>query len=902
MVSKLKRKAEQQKRNAENYQKYKEKVKAQRKARYAPSPQNVVSPRTKKKKDRKHSEYEVRKKRQKEKESKKEKAKEKDRHRQKVKYHSAKKTPTVGINSEDGSPFHNKMQLQRAEKKLKEALPKTPAKGKAVLKKILGGKNVGSTTRRKSLLTEGIIMSKEIKEKAEVGEAVIDDVSSLMQTVKRKRSSSAKVVKNVIAAAIAGPSVLKAGTKRKLSVQFGLSEKKLKLASEHREKIIEGDAECCTNTKNSYYSSPITEETKDFVYRHWTTPGISRNLGTNKRQWKRKRIGPSVYLSHERMIMETTQHEAYLDFKERYPEIKLSERAYGALRPFFVTSPTCKDRETCCCKYHVEIRALFTALREFRRKDKERDKELYPDFPNLSDLTEASMCPKEEGAPYHKMECIERRCPECGVDKIKFTDRELDKSDSAAEVQYEDYVSKKIPAGLDSDGNPKFTTKPVLVIQKVKVGEMIEKLKTKLGPFVYHQFRVSWQHAQLEALKEALPQDEIFLIHDFSENAKLILRIETQSGYFDKTEVSIHVTIIYRHAIEEYDGDKSTPEEPVIVIEEMFVISPGGKEAGPHDADAVHAARVEVHKYLKEEVGCTIKKSHEGTDGAASQYRCCHTHGDISCSCQDFGHDVTRNNYETAHARGLQDAAGGLIKREADMAVIRGKVILQSAKDFYDFCVENLTIPKSGKTRRRIFRYVDQIDRNRGRRFKPVPGIQQHRFVASMGNTGKVVVGKLSCYSCDECLKGNYLKCQNSEYTGKREVIKMKLKNTEAEGIEEQEDEPPTVQDLLYKDAVVALDTDPESDYKLLKVTSKGTVRIRKECECQVSGEKYTPGMTVVKGKYYQPIPGQKLTFKLDTKQAVVHASVVSYITFIKAEKQISLNDEEHQVIMDALA
>ena len=50
---------------------------------------------------------------------------------------------------------------------------------------------------------------------------------------------------------------------------------------------------------------------------------------------------------------------------------------------------------------------------------------------------------------------------------------------------------------------------------------------------------------------------------DFSENYRCTDLKELQSSYFQKTEVSIHVTTIHRHAVLEYDG----VESPEIITE-----------------------------------------------------------------------------------------------------------------------------------------------------------------------------------------------------------------------------------------------------------------------------------------------------------------------------------------------
>jgi hypothetical protein len=57
--------------------------------------------------------------------------------------------------------------------------------------------------------------------------------------------------------------------------------------------------------------------------------------------------------------------------------------------------------------------------------------------------------------------------------------------------------------------------------------------------------------------------------------------------------------------------------------------------------------------------------------------------------------------------KGSQDAAGGSVKHQASMAIIRGTDVIQSAKDFYDFAVKKLeNIKNGGACKRRIFRLV----------------------------------------------------------------------------------------------------------------------------------------------------------------------------------------------------
>ena len=49
--------------------------------------------------------------------------------------------------------------------------------------------------------------------------------------------------------------------------------------------------------------------------------------------------------------------------------------------------------------------------------------------------------------------------------------------------------------------------------------------------------------------------------------------------------------------------------------------------------------------------------------------------GAISTACSTLNYlKLSRNFYETSHAKGPQDAAGGFLKKQADLAVLRGNL------------------------------------------------------------------------------------------------------------------------------------------------------------------------------------------------------------------------------------
>ena len=156
------------------------------------------------------------------------------------------------------------------------------------------------------------------------------------------------------------------------------------------------------------------------------------------------------------------------------------------------------------------------------------------------------------------------------------------------------------------------------------------------------------------------------------------------------TEVSIHVTICVGILFLKKDGIDSSPEIPKLIREQFFVISYDTQ----HDRSFTQYCQKQIFDYLKS-ISSNVTCMHEWTDGCSSQYESRLCMGDVSYNTLGYK-TLIRNCYETSHAEGPQDAAGGFLKNQADIAVFRRKTKIQYAKDFYKFCTDNLQNPKSG--------------------------------------------------------------------------------------------------------------------------------------------------------------------------------------------------------------
>ncbi|CAC5422340.1 unnamed protein product [Mytilus coruscus] len=207
----------------------------------------------------------------------------------------------------------------------------------------------------------------------------------------------------------------------------------------------------------------------------------------------------------------------------------------------------------------------FRAQENLHASNLDLTQENLPVFEHLNDICAETLCDKT--APH--AQCLNRSCKECGVEKLSFHDNELDISRNARDIKWEKFEYTEINVK-----GRKTRTKVMLVSKKTKPGEIFNHFKSLLETFSAHQNRANWQSEQYRNIVQNLPTNHAVCIHDFSENYRCSDRTEIQSAYFQRTEVSIHVTILNRHAILEEDGIGSTLDSPVKVSEQFLVISP----------------------------------------------------------------------------------------------------------------------------------------------------------------------------------------------------------------------------------------------------------------------------------------------------------------------------------------
>ena len=421
----------------------------------------------------------------------------------------------------------------------------------------------------------------------------------------------------------------------------------------------------------------------------------------------------------------------------RYHEdMRLAVTAYQRAHERLHSKCECPDRE--CCPHTGGQRAVMS------------NRNPPPGFPNVvcgraevtrstSGFTASLLCPRRtlesgERADFHELACLDQSCKDCGpLQNLSLCATEVS---NPTPVEWNTYESALV--GVDEDGKNKHRVQ--YVQKRTPVGELLAKLQSALlghtpgespncvctgkfvlktpdgwgigkldgvdgracpflKPYAYHCFMAQHSMDMFNKCKANLPMDHTLLLFDFSENHSLNIPRAIQSLHWIVKQASLLCCVLWRHAYGPVDGVQSTEENPIIIKDYIYLMG----DDMPHSHRSIqHMRKLIVKDYFIKRGIPLPKFVHEWADGSAVQNKCGTAFADVVESgrpmCAEWvrglGIPCQRNLFETAHARGEQDAMGVIVKHEASLAVMstpdKWYGGITCARHLWQFCVERL--------------------------------------------------------------------------------------------------------------------------------------------------------------------------------------------------------------------
>lgn len=194
----------------------------------------------------------------------------------------------------------------------------------------------------------------------------------------------------------------------------------------------------------------------------------------------KQRTGKQQYVQHAKHVLEKTQTEAYLEFRDFHPEIQVKQRKFENLKPFFVKQAKERDRKSCLCRKHDETKMVFSACMKFGKATPVNSNEYFPIPTTLTECVDLTLCPKPDGSSHHQIKCLERECSSCGIDGFKLP---LEETCQEGSVRWSCY--EYVPTGkFFEDGQEK---KKISLVQKdTSPFQLFKRAATSLSKSLFY--------------------------------------------------------------------------------------------------------------------------------------------------------------------------------------------------------------------------------------------------------------------------------------------------------------------------------------------------------------------------------------------------------------------------------
>ncbi|XP_076440515.1 uncharacterized protein LOC143279993 [Babylonia areolata] len=453
---------------------------------------------------------------------------------------------------------------------------------------------------------------------------------------------------------------------------------------------------------------------------------------------KRMSVKASFNDRLQKKVLTKKVADLHKEFISRHPNYKISLTTFSRRRPKHVLLSSSRAFQQCLCETCVnpmlKIEKLNRRLVSLRPK-------------NVDELVRATLCKTE-----YSRKCIDRKCTECGVEKVVNKWKEELCEAVEDEIHWFRW-EKTAQSGKDQ------------VVKHGTLGKMIEELKIEMQGLARHLKTARWQRKEYQSLIASLPNEAAVLTLDFAENYLCKFQNEVQSAHWSYRQVTVHPCVLH------YRCQKPGCSE--LVTQYIVYLSDDMR----HDAAFTKVVMDWVIEHLSEK---KMKSIYIFSDGCSSQYKSRLPFAHLTELAEKYSAlKIERHFFGAHHGKSLCDSCG-VVKNVATRAVQSGNAVIQNAGDMLKFCTENLQVvgdeSAACKHMLRSFEKIQGRDVSRATTsdsFLTLPGTRNlHALRPVALNRMQKKLRSCFCQFCTAGLEG----CKNSEFTGTWEFCTLKEK------------------------------------------------------------------------------------------------------------------------------
>ena len=345
--------------------------------------------------------------------------------------------------------------------------------------------------------------------------------------------------------------------------------------------------------------------------------------GSGKKDFVSVRQGEKRVHIQKRLVLSNLK-EAYCDFKDKFPDVKVGFSKFAELRPrHCVLAGGSGTHSVCVCTIHQNIKLMIQGVK-------------------LSDLSATALmnyhdCLAQIMCNPPSPSCYLDSCDACpGMDNLRDTLVTLLDGKMIDNVVFKQWVS---------------VDRSTLETYSTSADEFVDMFCEKLELLRPHCFIASQQAEFYKECKSNLSQGEILVTADFSENYSFILQDAAQGYHWNNLQATIHPFVGY------YRDSGEIQHLSYVVISECLI----------HNTVAVYLFQKSFTAFLKRVAPAEnpFTKIMYFSDGASSQYKNRKNFLNLCHHEEDFGITAEWHFSATSHGKGACDGLGGTVKRLA---------------------------------------------------------------------------------------------------------------------------------------------------------------------------------------------------------------------------------------------
>lgn len=544
-------------------------------------------------------------------------------------------------------------------------------------------------------------VSPKIKKQLFIGLTLEKQLKEQMKTIKPK-TKERQIITRVI-----GSKIIK---------KYRLQNQLREILSYKSSKQLKDYENIDLNIKKKIYNTVKVKEAIS-VQKFFEEDSVSRMLPGKKDFVRKGRVK-----KQRRILLDSLKnlHKRFLKEKG----FKISYTTFTRCRPFWVTFPKARDRETCACIRHENIEFLVVALKKAN----------IIEYKTAYDLVKSVVCST------NRYKCMMNLCKQCRDKEITF------KKSNITDLNYNKW--SQVTENKTIKGQIRNLKRVVKTCIVDTVDNLKMTLKKEVVIFKKHVCNMKHQSKQLKMLRENLKKGEYLMQVDFSQNYVSKCDKEIQSMHFgsSKRQISLHTVVC--HYV----------ETGSIKFKSFCTVS-------DHLDHHAHGVWAHLHPIL-EDAGKkypNINTVHIYSDSPSSQYR---NRFNIyfmkKLLPQYFKHlkSFTWNFSEPGHGKGSMDGVGGSIKRAADQYVLHGKDI-NCAGDLVKLFAASESKIKVVEVSPNA---IEEMKKSLPQDVLPIKGIMSLRQVCWSKDHGLMDGRRLSCFNClpnKKCEHFHILKISN---------------------------------------------------------------------------------------------------------------------------------------------